>query len=144
MSHFYHDVKRNSRRGVQSLKDGRYVERSTYAKHARRWMDHFGANAHPLKYEHLVEDANAYLSRVTDALGLKRLPSVPVGRANTGFSIVRDGDYLRRREGEGPRLPISELQDIHQKLLSDIKETANITEFDLTDWYKMPEWPSES
>ncbi|NQY97244.1 MAG: hypothetical protein HRT82_08780 [Henriciella sp.] len=141
VSHFYHDVKRNSRRNVQTLSDGRYVERSTYSAHAKRWINRLGERVHPLKFEHLVQDADMYLAKVTDALGLERLEMVPNERANTGFSIVRDGDLLRKTKGSAPTLPISELVEIHNSLKSDIEETQKITGLDLADWFEMPDWP---
>lgn len=142
VSHFYHDVKRNSRRNVKTLTDGRYVDRSTYASHARRWLDRLGEQAHALKYESLVADANAYLANVTDSLGLERLADIPKSRTNIGYSIIRDGDLLKRKEGDGPFLRLSDLQDILKNLKSDIDETAAITGLDLQDWHEMPEWPS--
>ena len=143
VSHFYHDVKRNARRNVQTLDDGRYIERSTYAKHARRWIDRLGRErVHPLKYENLVHDANAYILDVTTHLELDPLPNFSQERQNTGYSIVRTGDSLHRINGTGPSLSFSQLSEIHKSMMPDIRETEKITGLDLSDWNEMPVWPS--
>jgi hypothetical protein len=144
LSYYMHHLRRGRFDARQSILDKSIVRTGMYAKSAERWIAALGfSRFFPMKYDTLEQSPMDFVNSAIRFIAAEPMDDVPNVRINAGFRFVREGDYLvpvMKDNAEKPRFLVSDLTQLQEGFLKDIKRTQDLTGLDLTRWLELPEF----
>lgn len=148
VSLYLHDYRKGRLKGNEPLcytdRNGNCpsIDRSRYATYIMEFISRFGHdNIKIMMFDDLVKDPGSFLLSAYDFLGLQAEVAGSFDKVNSGFDLVRDGDYLTVSDDAvipvgtvRPYIPVSELNSLNARLSKDIDATSLLLGRDLSHW----------